>query len=57
MIYEVKYKYRLAGKTEKWVELREVHRLEDLYNLLKWMGENSEGNILISIEPLKRREK
>ena len=57
MLYDVKYKHKFGWRQDSWVEISALYRLEDLYNLLKWMEEKSEDNILISIEPLKRREK
>ena len=53
MIYEAKCKHRSARNPEKWTEFSEVRRLEELYNLLKWLEKNSDDHILISIEPYK----
>lgn len=52
MLYKVKYKHRSARNPEKWTEFSEVRRLEELYNLLKWL-ETCEDQILISVEPYK----
>ena len=53
MIYEVKYKHRSARNQEKWTEFSAFRRLEELYNLLKWLEKNSDDHLLISIEPYK----
>ena len=53
MLYKVKYKHRSARNPEKWTEFSEVRRVEELYNLLKWLEKNSDDHILISIEPYK----
>lgn len=53
MLYKARYKRRSDRNPEKWTEFSEVRRLEELYNLLKWLEKNSDDHILISIEPYK----
>ena len=52
VLYEATYKRR-SDRSEKWTEFKEVRRLSELYDLLKYLEKYGDVYKLISVVPFK----
>ena len=52
VLYVATYKKR-SDRSEKWTEFKEVRRLSELYDLLKWIEKYDDVLKLVSVVPFK----